>query len=227
VELAARWCPDAPARAREAAAARLAFERMDAAGLADEAGISRPAGWPVGDERDLLEACEEILRTQSVAPLRGIVPGSSPHPLGLGEGPVGEGCGNCAWNRRGRCLQTRSPGRPARGVRADWPACARWEPALSGDSCASCGACCRQGYSFAPVKRGEAVRRVHPEWIEGSGRDARLPRPGGLCVALDGNGSEGSPWRCRDYGVRPRACADLEPGTAARLQARRRTGLSR
>lgn len=221
MERAARWCPDAPPQAKERAAWRLAFETLDGAGLAT-GGIRRPAGWPLGDERDLMEACEEILRTQSVTLLDDVPAGSALHPLGKGTGPQAESCGTCAWNLRGSCLQTR-----ASTIRAEWPACARWETALSGGSCASCGACCRQGYSFAPVERGEAMLLAHPEWIEGSGKGARLPRPDGLCVALDGNGSHDRPWRCRDYGARPRACGDLEPGTAACLQARRRCGLSR
>ncbi len=68
---------------------------------------------------------------------------------------------------------------------------------------------------------------AHPEWIRREGRAACLPRPDGRCVALEGNGSPGSPWRCRAYGVRPRACSELEPGSHACLVARRRTGLSR
>jgi len=227
VERAARWCPDASPQAREAATSRLAFEIIDGAGLASECGIPRPARWPLGDERDLLDACEHLLETEQVALPDPDHRGESAHPLGMGTGPGAQGCGTCAWNRHGSCLQTRAPGHPARKIHADWPACARWEAVLSGPSCGACGACCRQGYSFAPVRRNETMLGAHPEWIQRDGASARLPRPDGLCVALDGDGSGERPWRCRDYGVRPRACADLEPGTSACLQARRRTGLSR
>ena len=68
---------------------------------------------------------------------------------------------------------------------------------------------------------------AHPEWIRHDGRKACLPRPDGLCVALEGDGSDRTPWRCRAYELRPRACSDLAPGSHACLVARRRTGLSR
>jgi len=224
---AARWCPDTTATDLETALARLAFEQAEVSGLADGMGLARPEGWPAGAERDLLDACERILETEPTVLLDGFRPQAPSHPSGRGPGPAGETCGTCAWSRRGRCLQGGdSPGNAPK-ARRDWPSCARWEPALSEASCGNCGACCRQGYSMAPVRRGEPMATAHPEWILREGRQTCLPRPNGLCVALDGDGSEAAPWRCRAYDVRPRACADLAVGSHACLVARRRTGLSR
>ena len=149
-----------------------------------------------------------------------------PHPLRLGAGPDGRRCGDCAWRRRGRCLQVSPPWDGPSRVVPSWPACARWEPVLTDSDCAPCGACCREGYSLAPVRRGEAMLEAHPEWIQGKGARACLPRPGGRCVALSGDGSAEAPWRCRDYAVRPRACSGLAVGSNGCLEARRRTGLS-
>jgi len=214
-------------RPRWAALDRLAFEQADASGLADALGLERPPGWPSGGERDLMDACERILSTEPAPLLDGFRPTRGSHPLGLGFGPAGETCGSCAWRSRGRCLQAGdSPGEAPKAHRS-WPSCARWEAVLSDDSCGSCGACCREGYSFAPVAKGEAMRVAHPEWVRREGRSACLPRPDGRCVALEGNGSTGTPWRCRAYEVRPRACSELAPGSRACLAARRRTGLSR
>lgn len=79
---------------------------------------------------------------------------------------------------------------------------------------------------MAPVRRGEAMLHAHPEWIAGTGRKAHLPRPGGRCVALAGEGSVQAPWRCQDYDARPRACSGLDVGGLGCLDARRRVGLS-
>jgi Fe-S-cluster containining protein len=80
---------------------------------------------------------------------------------------------------------------------------------------------------MAPVRRDEPMAVAHPEWIRHDGRKACIPRPDGLCVALEGDGSGQAPWRCLAYDIRPRACSDLAPGSLACLVARRRTGLSR
>jgi len=211
---------------------------------AAEHGLSRFLEWPSVvpapgfQERELSDALEQAFRLGLVeAPIglleqlrldaanRGIV--DPIHPLGFGIAPFSGTCGTCAWSARGRCLQTFQPGKPGRKTAPAWLACVRWEPALTDDSCGTCGACCREGYSLAPVKRGEAMRKAHPEWIRESPLGAHLPRPDGRCVALAGNGSPSAPWRCRDYPVRMRACSELATGSKACLIARRRTGLSR
>ena len=222
MERAARWCPDATGAEIEAAVGRLVREVAQATGSLPATGT--PVQWPSGGERDLLEAVEELVRSEGIDLLDGIRP---IHPMGGGPGPAGETCSTCAWWRRGACASwKKGPGRAPRTA-ASTPSCSRWETALSGTDCGCCGACCREGYTSAPARRGEAVHAAHPEWIVREGRQAFLPRPGGRCVALDGNGSTSAPWRCRDYGVRPRACAELEPGSLACLVARRRVGLSR
>lgn len=149
------------------------------------------------------------------------------HPLGFAGGAGARTCGECAWNRNRRCLQTARPGRAGRRLDESWSACERWEARLTDAACGSCGACCREGYSLAPVQRGETMAKAHPEWVVESPQGRCLPRPDGRCVALDGDGSETSPWRCKDYAVRMRACSELEPGGKACLVARRRVGLSR
>lgn len=224
VARAARLCPDADDASRESAARRIAAEAAAALGIGfpDASG-----GWPAGGERDLLDAAEALLGPDSAPLVDGIRPLRAPHPLGGGHGPEGETCGSCAWRRRGACLSRQRSGEPAPRIRASTPSCARWEPLLGDDSCGPCGACCREGYSWAPVRRGETMLRAHPEWIRREGAARFLPRPHGRCVALEGDGAPDSPWRCRDYPARPRACSGLEPGSLGCLAARRRTGLSR
>lgn len=236
--IAARWCPDAKESVRDAAALRLARE------TAAMHGLSRFLEWhpvvapPGFQERELSEALDQALGLGLVAPpsqllerlladaqARGVV--DPVHPLGFGIAPVAETCRTCAWSAADRCLQTFQPGRPGRKISPQWPACVRWEPILTDDSCGACGACCREGYSIAPVKRGEAMRKAHPEWVRESPLGAHLPRPDGRCVALAGGGSHEHPWRCKDYAARMRACSELATGSKACLIARRRTGLSR
>ena len=235
---AARWCPDATESVREAAARRLTHE------TAAMHGLSRFLGWapvvspPGFQERELSDAVEQAMhlelarspiqildRLRNDAASQGLL--DPVHPLGFGMAAISESCRTCAWYSLGRCLQTFRPGKPGRKTDPTWPACVRWEPVLTDDSCGACGACCREGYSLAPVKRGEAMRKAHPEWIRESPLGAHLPRPDGRCVALAGNGSPDAPWRCRDYPVRMRACAELATGSKACLIARRRVGSSR
>lgn len=194
-------------------------------------------GWHLAAQEPYRSVLEEVLSgTAALALAIRDLPGQSsdshwktaetPHPLRLGTGPVGRTCADCAWNRAGRCLQATGPWSGVSRIPKDCPACSRWETRLRDEDCATCGACCREGYTLAPVKRGEAVLAAHPEWISGTGRNACLPRPNGRCVALDGQGTGAAPWRCRDYAVRPAACSDLEVNGAGCLEARRRTGLS-
>jgi Fe-S-cluster containining protein len=112
-------------------------------------------------------------------------------------------------------------------VAPDWPACERFEPPLAAASCGTCGACCREGFHLAPVGRREALAKRHSELLVRDDLGLHLPRPGGHCVALAGAGEAASPWRCRVYADRPRACSDLAVASASCLLARRRVGLSR
>lgn len=143
-------------------------------------------------------------------------------------------CGACAWLFRAgpgpvetRCRQTRKGARSiARRVQANERGCERWEPKLDPESCAACGACCRQGFDLVPVRAREPIVKRHPELVQRDRHGLHVPRPLGRCVALDGDGS-GQAFRCRVYAERPRACAEFEVAGDACLEARRRTGLSR
>jgi hypothetical protein len=138
-------------------------------------------------------------------------------------------CGTCAWayasGTRLRCRQSRRGLRPGAVVDADARACARWENALASDACASCGACCREGYDLVQVGPREHLLRRHPELIAHDTLGPHVPRPGGCCAALTGDGSA-TPYRCRIYADRPRACRAFAVGGDACLTARRRVGLS-
>lgn len=224
VEQAASWCPDASPDDRTKAATRLAWEALHRVGLSRD--TLPPEGLPSLGERELLEAATDLMARPKAMP-REDSDLEPTHPSGFGLGPEDLTCGQCAWLEANRCLQMRRP-RSRRPFLADaTPACHRWEARLSGDDCGVCGACCREGYSCAPVRRGEAVRKLHPGWLEtDSDGFCRIPRPGGRCVALVGDGVS-APWRCVDYPARPRACSGLEPSSLACLEARRRAGLSR
>jgi len=159
------------------------------------------------------------------------------HPVGLPVGTPGRTCGTCGWKYvdgagdegQARCRQQKRGGRPGPVVEPSWRACVRWEPRLTVEDCAACGACCREGFHVAPVEPDEDVARRHAELlVEDDGRLV-LPRPDGACVALRGGriGDRDEPYRCAIYDVRPRACRDLPVGGDACLLARRRVGLSR
>jgi hypothetical protein len=136
-------------------------------------------------------------------------------------------CADCAWlfvagpgRAKPRCRQTRNGGGSlARRVQHDDVACERFEPRLTAHACGACGACCRRGFDLVPVRAREPMARLHAE--------LHVPRPGGRCVALVGQGSGEAPYRCSVYADRPRACAQFELAGDACLQARRRVGLSR
>jgi len=151
----------------------------------------------------------------------------------LGRDP-GQRCAQCAWAYRAgpgtkalRCHQTRSGTTIASRVRPADRACERFEPKLGKHACAPCGACCRQGFDLVQVRVRDPIRKRHPELVHEDRHGFSLPRPNGLCVALVGDGGAATPYRCRVYRDRPRACADFELGGDACLQARRRVGLSR
>jgi hypothetical protein len=147
-------------------------------------------------------------------------------------------CGSCAWavseksgvsgNPRLSCRQHKPPGKTAPAVDFDEQACERWEPKFAAEDCGSCGACCRQGFDLLTVSTRDPFRNLHPELVQlRDDGEHCVPRPGGVCVALDGDGAESNPYRCRHYATRPKNCADFEVAGDACLLARRRVRLSR
>lgn len=144
----------------------------------------------------------------------------------------GQQCGQCAWSFAARggglsCRQTAREGQRALAVAADEPACERWEPKLTGQDCLPCGACCREGFDLVQVGVREPFARKHPDLVQRSTLGLTVPRPGGRCGALDGDGGLASPYLCRHYAERPKSCAQFPVAGDACLLARRRVGLSR
>jgi hypothetical protein len=159
------------------------------------------------------------------------------HPTGfaLHRNPTRH-CHDCAWHMQAgpgkpssRCRQTlRGPATVAQKIDPAGRACDRWESRLdNGDACAPCGACCREGFDLVHVRPKERAARVLAVHLQRTAYGLSLPRPGGLCVALDGERATNGPYRCRVYEDRPRACADFALAGDACLEARRRVGLSR
>jgi hypothetical protein len=144
-------------------------------------------------------------------------------------------CGDCAWlfvagpgRPLPRCRQTRSGARSiAVRVEHDAVACERFEPKLEASACATCGACCREGFDLVPVRVREPMARLHAHLCSSDRHGLHVPRPSGRCTALDGTGADRALYRCRVYADRPHACAEFAVGGDACLQARRRVGLSR
>ena len=155
-------------------------------------------------------------------------------PIADGE----ETCASCAWSythrKVTRCRQAQArdiaignvidaEGIAERFIAPSDRACVRYEPRLADASCASCGACCRQGFDRVEVGERDVVKRRHLNLVSTDSFGEFLARPSGLCVALT-HGEAG--YRCTIYRDRPRACADFEVGGDACLSARRRVGLS-
>jgi hypothetical protein len=157
------------------------------------------------------------------------------HPTGMGlHRDHSLRCADCAWwvgnagAASGHCRQTRrGPTERGKRVERTQQACERHEPRFDDTTCGPCGACCRQGFDLVQVRPRDRIRVAHPELVIETRHGLNVPRPGGLCVALVGDGSTDAPYRCRVYDDRPRACADFELGGDACLLARRRVGLSR
>lgn len=147
------------------------------------------------------------------------------HPLGVPRhtDPALE-CGGCAWLLEGLCTRSVARGdTPALAPSADERACERFEAHFDEHACAACGACCREGFHRVEIQAEEAFAKRHLDLVRFDEDVAFLPRPDGLCVALDVTPTG---YRCRHYAERPRACADFEFRGPACLEARRRVGLS-
>lgn len=148
------------------------------------------------------------------------------HPTGLpGALANHEGtCGTCAWRHGsiGKCRQADD-----RRVKAEWPACERWESALD---CLECGACCRAAYDCVVVSPRDPVRKKHPGLVVVRGPYLEMARDGDRCGQLQGGPAEGAtafkPYTCKIYEERPRTCRDFQNAGEHCLTARRRVGLS-
>jgi Fe-S-cluster containining protein len=83
-----------------------------------------------------------------------------------------------------------------------------------------CGACC----AIEPPSCTAAEAERLPAWYVSEGSTARsMTQEVGRCVAL--RGTPGSAVACLVYEVRPRCCREVEAGSPACLDARRRVGL--
>lgn len=166
------------------------------------------------------------------------------HPAGFRlHADAARRCADCAWSLRQRgntlgCRMTHAgcepvdyrlvPAERTKSLRlvAAQQACEHFEPVLSEEDCAGCGACCHRGFDVVDVGASERFARRHPELIERRTEErCVVPRPDGRCVALDGDGTAMAPWRCRYYAERPRSCRDFAVGGDACLIARRRCGI--
>jgi hypothetical protein len=138
-------------------------------------------------------------------------------------------CRECGWAFESDagmgCRQLVSVGRTQRNVRDD-PACERWEPHLDDSACGPCGACCREGFHLVPLGEREPLASSRPDLVTRDTHGLHLARPGGHCVALEGDGVS-RPFRCTVYSERPEACREFAVAGDACLIARRRVGLSR
>ena len=108
-------------------------------------------------------------------------------------------------------------------IAAGAPACVRFEAKFDDDECGRCGACCRQAFDRVEVSARDVIRKRHPALVVRDGFGEHLPRPGGHCVALAGDG-ESEAYLCRIYADRPKSCADFAVAGDACLEARRRVG---
>ncbi|MCB9742939.1 MAG: YkgJ family cysteine cluster protein [Alphaproteobacteria bacterium] len=143
----------------------------------------------------------------------------APHPTGFPPGDPERRCGGCAWLQAGTCLRAEA------AAQAEWPACSGWEAPLDEAACQACGACCREAFHQVPVEPDAPIAQAHPDWVAEDEWGTHLPRPGGRCVALRGDGRS-SPFLCADYARRPESCRDFTLGSDNCLEARRRVGLS-
>lgn len=139
-------------------------------------------------------------------------------------------CRNCAWSVLEEsslvCLQHKEFDEAAPMVEADEQACEKWETEFTIEDCGSCGACCREGFDLLTVTEDDPFQQLYPELVQlRDDGEHCVPRPDGICVALDGDG-DSTPYRCRYYDNRPKNCGLFEVGGHGCLQARQRVGLS-
>lgn len=91
--------------------------------------------------------------------------------------------------------------------------------------CATCGACCREGFDAAPAEGGSLPEELTYAWSEEFTIVRRLEQGRGTrCICLIGDGCNHA-FRCTQYAQRPTACRELEAGSENCMLARRRVGL--
>ncbi len=142
-----------------------------------------------------------------------------------------ETCGGCAWfqatsSGQGHCVRRFRGDQLGPELAAEGRACERFESSFDAAECGRCGACCREGFDLVLVPAGDRFRRRHEALVVVSSLGSHLPRPGGRCPMLDGDGKSAL-FRCREYAERPHSCEDFPLRGEACLLARRRVGLSR
>ncbi len=139
-------------------------------------------------------------------------------------------CGACTWSYTShgalRCRRSKNDQGLGKKVQDDERACEKWEPQLQDADCASCGACCREGFDLVQVRPRDVFADRHPDLVKKVSLGLIVPRPDGRCLALVGDGAESTPYRCKHYDERPRSCAEFPIAGDACLLARRRVGLS-
>lgn len=217
--------------------ARLGAQPLQAGGPHEEEACARARAGEALAERlgmslilaETLAATVNLLAGSPSADLGATASPTAQHPLGFLLGPAGQSCGTCAWRYQGgrgpavdRCRQSVGEIGDGRRVRADYPACERWEAPVD---CLTCGACCREAYHSVSVSMRDPVVWKQPGLIVREGHRWSLLRAGERCAALESDGP--GQYHCRIYEDRPRTCRDFEQGGRHCLTARRRVGLSR
>ena len=92
--------------------------------------------------------------------------------------------------------------------------------------CSTCGACCREAFHVVELEPDDPFVKLYPDLIAHEDGRINLPRPGGLCVALELLDSDsGQTWNCRLYNDRPISCREFELGSANCVEARARVGI--
>jgi hypothetical protein len=199
--------------------ARDAFQRA----LADP--FWQPLHTALAETARIAEIARATLADQSSLWHRTVPVHKSGFPVATGSDKT---CGDCGFSfQQGKallCRKTRAmPEQRGKRVAAIDRACVRFEPKLDAESCAACGACCREGFDRVDVRAGDLIKKARPDLVSVDGYGAHLARPRGLCVALT---RESLGYRCQVYAERPRACAEFAIAGDACLSARRRVGLS-
>jgi len=96
--------------------------------------------------------------------------------------------------------------------------------ALTSLDCAKCGACCREAYHVVELDASDPFIQRHTSLLVLEDGRWTLPRPGGRCVCLTGDGIQCA-YQCDVYEQRPVSCAEFEPGGENCIEARARVGL--
>jgi Fe-S-cluster containining protein len=93
--------------------------------------------------------------------------------------------------------------------------------------CGTCGACCREAFHVVELEPDDPFITIHPALIAHEEGRINIPRPDGLCVALERVSSDtGIIWSCRVYCDRPISCREFELGSANCVEARARVGIN-